>query len=124
MVYYEDAKLLDAMDLKKMIATHYCSPSVDRMIFMELNGRNGNSDTLLPCYMEAWTEDESSPQDRPDGRKWLMFKCTVIVYKDEMFTSLPIFLHEKEFRDWKRVWDKPPADSVRKSHPFVESQIQ
>ena len=124
MIYYEDAKIVDAMELKNMVEMHCVNPTVEALRFIELKANGDNTTPLFPCFMEAWSEDDNPSINEREGRKWLMFKCTVIQYKDGEFETLPIYLHEKEFEIRKRVWDKPPTAALRKSKPFVYETIQ
>ena len=124
MVYFEDAIVLDALKLKEMIDSHHDNPTVDNMVFLELKVKDGKQSMVFPCFMEAWTEDNSRVLNGDLGRKPLLFQCTVILHKDEAYTALRIFMHEEEFEVRKRVWDKPPVESLRKYLPFVDGILQ
>ncbi len=124
MDYFADAKVLNAAELAELIELHHGNALVDNLVFLELRVKDAKKSTIFPCYIMAWKEDENGRPDAKTGRKPLMFRCTVIQYKNCEYETLPVLIHEEEFEVRKRVWDKPPVESLWKYLPFVDGIMQ
>ena len=118
---YTDARILGAPEMKKMVM-HTGNPTVDNLVFVEAQLKDGKPSSVFPCYITAFTEDKSC--EGPEGRRWLMFQATVVQYRSQEYELVPIYLHEKEFGVYKNVWDKPPAESLRSRTPLLGEKLQ
>ena len=123
MLFCEDAKVLDAMQLRDIISENKGNATVDCLVFLEAKTEIGKPSKIFPCYMTAWKAEDSKP-DRRDGRKPLMFQCTLIEIRDGEFDLVKIIVHEDEFGIRKKIWDKPPAEKLRKDLPLVDGILQ
>lgn len=124
MTYYEDARILDALELKELTEDDG-NPTINRLVFIEKRSMDGWTGRIYPCYVTAWGEDDSMTFPmREDGRNWLVFKCSVIQSKGGDFYLIPITLHEIELTAEKRVWNKPPTMILMRSGVFSNGLIQ
>ena len=124
MIYYDDAKILDAVEIKDILESAENNPTVDRLLFFFFL-TTGITGRVFPCFIEAWAEDDSVLfSQRNDGRKWLMFKCTIVQCKDGEYSALPVCIHESDLLSQKRIWNKPPTKALMTSQSFVTGQIQ
>ncbi len=127
MTYCNDARVLDAMELKELIEDDggATNPTINRLVFIEVKSIGGKQGRLYPCLVTSWGEDESmtSPM-REDGRNWLVFKCSVIQSKDGTFSLVPVTLHEVDLTTEKRIWDKPPTMMLTRSGQYTNGRLQ
>lgn len=124
MNYFEDAKVLDALELRDMIEQPISNATVDNLVFVELRERDVKPSAIFPCYIVAWREDENGMPDQKTGRKPLMFQGNVIQYKEGEYEFVPVIIRETDFEVRKRIWDRPPVESLRKYLPFVDGMMQ
>lgn len=110
MVFFDDARCLEAAELKYMIDRTEDNPTVERLLFVEQRSSDGSPGRLFPCWLTAWGEEEDGTLPvRNDGRKWLVFQCSVVQSRDGKFSMLPVTIRETELISQKRIWDKPPS---------------
>ena len=124
MKYCDDAKVLDAMQLKEIVEENSGNATVHSLVFVEISVKNELMSRIYPCYVFAWAEEENAAPVSPDGRKPLMFKCDVTQFANGEFGLLEIVIHEKDFEVRNRVWDKPPAIELRKPLLAVNGILQ
>lgn len=123
MTYSEGARLIkDAEELKGIVEDTHSNPTVERLIFLETKGKNGEEGKLFPCCVEAWTVEDL----KPDGYQSVMFRCSLLQYRKEFgeFGMVRANIREWEINRNKRFWDKPPKKSVREETPWEEAENQ
>ena len=120
MVYSENAKIIEAQELKEIIEEEYSNPTVERMMFIETRERENIPGKVFPCYLEAWAYDEESKEEE----KKLMFQLCIMQCTGGSFGLIRAVIHEKELGINKRIWDKPPTKGLREHFPFVEGVEQ
>ena len=110
MVYYDDARRLNAEELRNLTDSIGGNPTVERLVFLQVLPAGGKPARLFPCFLNAWAEDEKMRFPvREGGGKWLMFSCAVVQCMDGEFTTVPVVIHETDLISRMCFWDKPPA---------------
>ena len=120
MDYSTHAKILSAEDIKEDIANIYENPTIGRMMFIETREKEGVPGKVFPCYMLAWAV---APGDNPVVADKLMFQAYIFQSMAGDYSMVEVVLHEKEFGVNKRIWDNPPTQELRKSVPWIDSEV-
>ena len=120
MTLTENAKVIDAQELKEMIEEKHSNPCVERLIFLETRGKDGKEGKIFPAYIEAWAHDDVKNEERD----LLVFKMAIAQYVRGEIAHVQVALHEEEIGKTKRIWDKPPKKDLRNETPWVEQEVQ
>lgn len=117
MVYFENASLMnDIQELKEIIEETFSNPTIERMMFIETKGKNGEEGKLFPCYLEEYVGTEEG--------EILSFQCSILQYSMGLFGLVRVNLPVGDLNVAKRLWDKPPKKSVRDETPWIEEAVQ
>ena len=118
MVRFENAHLMDPEELKELIDEEYTNPTLERLVFIETVGKDGEVGKIFPSYFEAYkTEDDGS----------LTFLVSITQSTGGEFGLLRVWMFSKDFGVSKRVWDKPPTKGLSKETlwiPRPETEVQ
>ena len=122
MVYCENAKVIDAQELKEIIDEETTNPTIERLMFIEAKAANGET-KVFPCYLEAWGQEENAEVKADPG---LRFKIAIVQSMGGEFGMVRVIVMANELGVTKRIWDKPPTKGLREDLPFAEtsSEIQ
>ena len=118
MVYSENAKVIEAEELKEIIDEQTVNPTIDRLMFIEAKAMGSNETKIFPCYLVAWGEEENSKVKTDPG---LRFKINIVQCLDGDFSMVQVIVLAKELGVTKRIWDKPPTKGRREYLPFAEA---
>lgn len=117
MIYMEGAKMLNnPQELKDIIEETFSNPTIERMMFIETKGKNGEEGKLFPCYLEEYGATEEG--------EILSFQCSILQSSEGLFGLVRVNLMVSDFNVTKRLWDKPPKKSVRDETPWIEEAVQ
>ena len=121
MVYSENAKIIEAEELKAIIEEEYSNPTIERLMFIETKETEKVPGKVFPCYLEAWAKDELGKEGQEAK---LMFQICIAQCTGGNFGMLRVVINEDELGISKRIWDKPPTKGLREQYPFVEGTGQ
>ena len=117
----ENAKIIDAEELKELIEEQHANPCVERLIFLETKGKGEDDGHIFPAYVEAWAYDDIKPAQ---NHKSIMFKMALTQYIQGETAMVQVVVRESDIGKNKRIWDKPPKKSLRDETPWVETEVQ
>lgn len=115
MVYYENAKVIEADELKEIIDEETKNPTIERLMFIEAKSANGEA-KIFPCYLEAWGQEENAEVKSDPG---LRFQIAIVQSMSGEFGMVRVVVMANELGVSKRIWDKPPTKGRREDIPFV-----
>lgn len=117
MVYMENAKVIDAEELKSIVdeSCENGNPTIDRLMFIEARDAFGKR-KVFPCYIEAYGEEENAAMKTDPG---LRFQICIVQSIGGEFSLLRVVVLANELGVSKRIWDKPPTKGCREDLPFA-----
>lgn len=123
MVYTENARVIEAEELKEIIEEEYSNPTVERLMFIETKAKDNMPGKVFPCYMEAWGEEENAEVKVDPG---LRFQMSIAQCVNGEFGLIRVVVLANELGVNKRIWDKPPTKGRRDDTPWarVEEGVQ
>lgn len=123
MVRFENAKVIEAEELKEIIEEESGNPTVDRLMFIETKAKNDIPSKVFPCYLEAWGQEENAEMKVDPG---LRFQCCIMQSMGGEFGMVRVMILANELGVTKRIWDKPPTKGRREDTPWaaVEEGVQ
>ena len=117
MVCSENAKVIDAEELKESMNEECHNPTLERLMFLEVKPREGETSKIFPCLAEAWCEDPDANVKADPGLK---FQIAVLQSTGGEFGMVKVLIPANELGVTKRIWDKPPTKGRREYVPFVQ----
>ena len=123
MVCFENARVIEAEELKEIINEEYSNPTVERMMFIEVRPKDDKVGKIFPCFVEAWGEEENAEIKMDPG---LRFQMAIVQSMGGEFGMVRVVVHANELGVNKRIWDKPPTKGHREFIPWavLEEKIQ
>ena len=115
MVYFENAKVIEADELKEIIDEQTTNPTIERLMFIEAKAAGGET-KIFPCYAIAWGEEENSELKVDPG---LRFRIDIVQCAGGEFKMVEVVILANELGVSKRIWDKPPTKGRREYIPFA-----
>lgn len=123
MVCFENAKVIDAEELKENLEEESMNPTLERLMFLEVRPKEGETSKIFPCFVEAWREDDHANVMADPG---LVFLIDIMQSTGGEFGLIKVGIPAKELGVKKRIWDKPPTKGHREFVPWavLEETIQ
>lgn len=123
MVCSENAKVIEAQELKEIIDEEYSNPTIERLMFIETKEKEGFPGKVFPCWLEAWGEEENAAVKADPG---LRFQLCIMQCMNGEFTAVRVVVMANELGANKRIWDKVPSKHLRNDTPWaaVEEGVQ
>lgn len=124
MICYENAKLLEAEELKTIINDPCMNPTVERLMFIETKPKaEGEVSKIFPCYLLAWGVGHP-PEGVDDAHQLqvpqLQFLACIVQSMNGQFALLNgITILAEDLNVTKRIWDRPPTKGLREDTPWV-----
>ena len=116
MVRFENAKVIEAEELKEIIEEEYTNPTIERLMFIETKAKGDIPGKVFPCYLEAWGEEENAAVKTDPG---LRFQVCIAQSMNGEFSMVRVYILAKDLGVTKRIWDKPPTKGRREDTPWV-----
>ena len=125
MQFSNEAKVLDAQELREMMERNAINPTIGRLVFVEQMAVDNAAGKVFPCFLEAWTEDDTDNGPyKEDGSSWLTFRCKIVHCNEDGFGIIEVFIHERDLGIKRRFWDKPPTNVLMSSKSFGNGLMQ
>ena len=110
MVCFENARVIDARELKESFEEKSMNPTLERLMFLEVRPKEGENGKIFPCLVEAWREDEGSKVMVDPG---LIFLVDVLQSIGGEFNMVKVGIPANDLGVKMRIWDKPPTKGHR-----------
>lgn len=124
MTHTDGAKVLSVEEIKELMDEEYTNPTVDRLMFVETRGKDGQEGKLFPIYFEAWGYldwDTANVKANPD----MLFKACIVQSTGGEFGMVRVSIKMNDIGVTKRIWDKPPTSGLRRETLWPdEIQVQ
>lgn len=134
MIYLENAKVMDAEEIKELMdetsgdiheeGSAKPNPVMDRLVFIEAKAVSGKM-LVCPCFLGGYSEE---PTVGPvANRPKLMFYIYIVQCMKGEYGLLQVGIKEEELGVSKRIWDRPPTKGLREETPWippVEAEVQ
>ena len=118
MICYENAKLLEAEELKTIIDDPCMNPTVERLMFIETKPKEaGEVSKIFPCYLMAW--GVGRPPEGGNEAKLQFLACIVQSMNGQFALLNGITILAEDLNVNKRIWDRPPTKGLREDTPWV-----
>lgn len=116
MVGFENAKVIEADELKEIIEEECTNPTMERLMFIETKGKEDIPGKVFPCFVEAWGQEENAEMKVDPG---LRFQMCIIQSTGGNFGMVRVVVLANELGASKRIWDKPPTKGLREYIPWA-----
>ena len=123
MVCFENAKVIDAEELKESLLEESTNPTLERLMFLEVRPKDDKPGKIFPCFVEAWGEEENSEMKIDLG---LRFQVCILQSSGGQFGLVRVIIPATDLGVRKRIWDKPPTKGHREFVPWavLEETVQ
>ena len=116
MVLSENARTIDAEELKEIIDEELSNPTIERLMFIETKAKNDIPGKVFPCYLVAWGEEENAEMKVDPG---LRFRIDILQCSGGEFSIVQVVVMANELGVTKRIWDKPPTKGRKEYIPWA-----
>ena len=116
MTLTENAKVIEAEELKEMIEEELTNPTIERLMFIETKEKGDIPGKVFPCYLVAWGQEENAEVKSDPG---LRFRVDILQCVGGEFSIVQVIVMANELGVNKRIWDKPPTKGRREYIPWA-----